>query len=200
MATIFNNISPNGENRRLMLIDAWAEDPLTVDMMNHPVNGDKVAVRSHNSLNEIVVDSVKVYDNGSWVDEGGGSVNPSPAGTVVYDGTFSTAKADPGDTSAFSAGLAFITPIGNYDDGIPDSIHVKFKLQSSDADYTEVDLPKVADQDLYGKLNADFDYDFSISAVMIQPIFGEDGNASQFMVITEDEVAEADAAELVITA
>lgn len=151
MATIFNNISPNGENRRLMLIDAWAEDPLTVDMMNHPVNGDKVAVRSHNSLNEIVVDSVKVYDNGSWVDEGGGSVNPSPtpSGTKIYEGSISTTMTEDGYAASALDSMLVTIP----DADLPATVTVEFKSNT----YTlNLDTDKLADQGIaqYGEFDA----------------------------------------------
>lgn len=80
--TIISNIGADLKNYRLQIINLW-EDGEDCPLLDNPKDGDMVSYRSVGADGVPVVEDVKVYQNGAWVEQGGG---PEPSGTKIFEG------------------------------------------------------------------------------------------------------------------
>lgn len=98
---IFSNMEYPGKNYRVQVYDAWLGEEL--EPMDNPEDGDKIVYRVIGENGQPVEQKTEVYQNGEWVEQGGGgggsdypmfSVTATSSGGFPPSFVFSDAACD----------------------------------------------------------------------------------------------------------
>lgn len=78
---IFSNMEYPGKNYRVQVYDAWLGEEL--EPMDNPEDGDKIVYRVIGENGQPVEQKTEVYQNGAWVEQGGGGGSDLPMFSVT---------------------------------------------------------------------------------------------------------------------
>ena len=122
--TIISNIGADLKNYRLQIINLW-EDGEDCPLLDNPKDGDMVSYRSVGADGLPVVEDVKVYQNGEWVEQGGGADIDNPY-ALLYDGTITAGKHT---WQSIPVTMDIVSPLlfPNIDVNYPSTVDVKFQ-------------------------------------------------------------------------
>lgn len=78
---IFMNMAYPGKSYRVQVYDDWLGEEF--EPMDNPKDGDKIVYRIIGENGQPVEQKTEVYQNGAWVEQGGGG---EPSGTKIFEG------------------------------------------------------------------------------------------------------------------
>ena len=84
---IFSNMEYPGKNYRVQVYDAWLGEEL--EPMDNPKDGDKIVYRIIGENGQPVEQKTEIYQNGAWVEQGGGGGGEMKTATVTVFGLVS---------------------------------------------------------------------------------------------------------------
>ena len=163
---IFSNMEYPGKNYRVQVYDAWLGEEL--EPMDNPKDGDKIVYRVLGENGQPVEQKTEVYQNGAWVEQGGGGSSE----TVLYQGSFTTTQLKPG----FYAG-----PVTMYETIPYNNPPVYIKAEYNGEEYS---LPLADNMNMiYGEVNAGVPVFTTFPITLV--LAGEGDGADTLMIVTQ---------------
>ena len=148
---IFSSMEYPGKDYRVQVVDTWLGEEF--EPMDNPKNGDKIVYRTIGENGQPVEQKTEVYQNGAWVEQGGGGgsdltvcsgtfINNSNTPYDVYlchaddtqEGSVASVQSLPSDTRTIDVILFKGAAIGSVLMG-PETAEVQ-----GDAEYSDGDL------------------------------------------------------------
>ena len=81
---IFSNMEYPGKDYRVQVVDTWLGEEF--EPMDNPKDGDKIVYRIIGENGQPVEQKTEVYQNGAWVEQGGGGSSDFTTANVTLSG------------------------------------------------------------------------------------------------------------------
>lgn len=121
---IFSNMEYPGKNYRVQVYDAWLGEEF--EPMDNPKDGDKIVYRIIGENGQPVEQKTEIYQNGAWVEQGGGGADIDNPYALLYDGTITTGEHT---WQSIPVTMDIVSPLlfPNIDVNYPSTVDVKFQ-------------------------------------------------------------------------